>query len=148
MEHAEVKLLLDLPAVRLLRSPHASVLLGFFYRAFKRQLRVAVPEDELEAMLEAYLDEFQTTDTAEFPGAAADYLTRWCEDSHGYLRKYYGEDRQQPLYELTSGSEKVLVWLETLRHTGFVGTESRLQSIFNGLEDILKFATGDADERI
>ena len=148
MEHPQIKLLLELPAVRLLRGPHAAMVLGFFYRAFKRHLRVALPEGELQAMLETYLEELQVTDNSAFPGSAAEYLNRWCEDSHGYLRKYYGEDRQEPLYELTSGSEKVLVWLESLQQTGFVGTESRLQSIFSGLEEILKFASGDADERI
>ena len=148
MEHPQIKLLLELPAVRLLRSPHAALVIGFFFRAFKRQLRVALPEGELQAMLETYLEELQSADLADFSGSATDYLNRWCEDSHGYLRKYYGEDRQEPLYELTSGSEKVLVWLESLQQTRFVGTESRLQSIFSGLEEILKFATGDADERI
>lgn len=148
MEHPEIRLLLELPAVRLLRSPHAAMVLGFFYRAFKRQLRIALPEGELQAMLETYLEELQASDSQEFPGSAAEYLNRWCEDSHGYLRKYYGENRQEPLYELTSGSERVLVWLESLQQIGFVGTESRLQSIFSGLEEILKFATGDVDERI
>src|SRR6266513_290347 len=119
MEHPEIKLLLELPAVRLLRSPHAAMVLGFFYRAFKRQLRVALPEGELQAMLETYLEELQASDSQGFPGPAAEYLNRWCEDSHGYLRKYYG-DRQEPLYELTSGSERVLVWLESLQQIGFV----------------------------
>lgn len=148
MDYSEIKLLLDLPAARLLRSPHAALVVGFFHRAFKRQLRVAIPESELEAMLETYLEEVNGADSQQFPGSAAEYLTRWCEDSHGYVRKYYGEDRQEPLYELTSGSEKALLWLESLQQTGFVGTESRLQSIFQGLEEILNFATGDADVRI
>lgn len=96
MEHPEIKLLLELPAVRLLRSPHAAMVLGFFYRAFKHQLRVALPEGELQAMLETYLEELEALDSQGFPGPAAEYLNRWCEDSHGYLRKYYGEDRQEP----------------------------------------------------
>ena len=54
IEHPEIKLLLELPAVRLLRSPHAAMVLGFFYRAFKHQLRVALPEGELQATRSRY----------------------------------------------------------------------------------------------
>lgn len=148
MEFHEIKLLLDQTAVRILQGPNAAMVLGFLHRAFKRRLRVAIDEGELQAMLETYLDDLRQANPGAYPVSAGDYLNRWCEDSHGFLRKYYGASGQEPLYELTSGSEKALVWLESLRQTGFVGTESRLQSIFNGLEEILKFASGDAEERI
>lgn len=148
MEHHEIKLLLELPALRILRGPHAAMVLGFLHRAFKRHLRVAIAESELQAMLDTYLEDLRQEDPQAYPESAVTYLNRWCEDGHGYLRKYYGEDRREPLLELTSGAEKALLWLESLRQTGFVGTESRLQSIFDGLEEILKFASGDADERI
>jgi hypothetical protein len=148
MEHHEIKLLFELPALRILRGPNAVMVLGFLYRAFKRHLRVEIAESELQAMMDAYLEDLRVENTNAYPESASAYLTRWCEDSHGFLRKYYGEDRREPLYELTSGAEKALLWLESLRQTGFVGTESRLQGIFNGLEEILKFATGDVDERI
>ncbi len=156
MDFQEIKHLLELPALRILRGSNAAMVLGFLHRAFKRHLRVAIPESELQALLEAYLDDLRQGQAAAgadasatvFPDSAAAYLTRWCEADHGFLRKYYGEDRREPLYELTAGAEKALVWLESLRQTGFVGTESRLQSIFNGLDEILKFGTGDADERI
>jgi hypothetical protein len=94
------------------------------------------------------LEDLRQHDPNAYPDVAGAYLNRWCEDTHGFQRKYYGEDKKEPLYELTSGSEKALLWLESLRRTGFVGTESRLQSIFSGLEEILKFASRDADERI
>jgi hypothetical protein len=148
MEYQEIKLLLETPAVRILRASNAALVLGFFGRAFKRPLRVSIAEGELQAMLAGYLDELRATNPEAYPGTAAEYLNRWCEPSYGYLRKYYGEDREEPLYELTSGAEKALVWLESLQDGGFVGTESRLQSIFNGLDEILKFANGDAEQRI
>lgn len=148
MEFHEIRLLLDQTAVRALRGQNAAMVLAFLHRAFKRQLRVAVTEGELQATLENYLDDLRQGEPDAYPDSAADYLNRWCEDSHGFLRKYYGDSGEEPLFELTSGSEKALIWLESLRQTGFVGTESRLQNIFNGLEEILKFSNADAEDRV
>lgn len=148
MDYPEIKLLLERPAMRLLRGSNAPMVLGFLHRAFKRHLRVAVGEGELQAQLDTYLEGLRESDPTLYPDSAAEYLNRWCEDTHGFLRKYFGEDREEPLYELTSGTEKALVWLESLRQTTFVGTESRLQIIFNGLEEIRKFASDDPEARI
>ena len=63
-------------------------------------------------------------------------------------RRYYGSDANEPLFELTTGSERALLWLESLQEARFVGTESRLESIFTGLDEILKYASDDPDERI
>ena len=79
---------------------------------------------------------------------AAEYLALWCSDAQAFLRRYYGPGSDEPLYELTSGSEKALLWLESLRESRFVGTESRLESIFAELETILEQASSDPDERI
>ncbi len=147
MELLEIRTLLELPALRILRGPNAAMVLGFLHRAFKRHLRVAIPESELQAALGSYLEPFQGEESHGGSLSAAAYLAQWVDTNHGFLRKYYGDDRE-PVYELTSGAEKALVFLESLRQTGFVGTESRLQSIFNGLEEILKFANTDADTRI
>src|SRR6266702_8936380 len=57
MEHHEIKLLFELPALRILRGPNAVMVLGFLYRAFKRHLRVAIAESELQAMMDAYLED-------------------------------------------------------------------------------------------
>jgi hypothetical protein len=43
---------------------------------------------------------------------------------------------------------KALLWIESLRGTEFIGTESRLASIFAGLDEILRYASDDVDERI
>lgn len=148
MDYPEIKLLLERPALRLLRGPNAAMVLGFLHRAFKRHLRVAIPEGELQAQLATYLEDLRHVDATLYPGTAGEYLNRWCEDTHGFLRKYFGEDREEPLYELTSGTEKAILWLESLRQATFVGTESRLQIIFNGLDEIRKFANDDPEARV
>ncbi len=59
MELLEIRTLLELPALRILRGPNAAMVLGFLHRAFKRHLRVAIPESELQAALGSYLEPFQ-----------------------------------------------------------------------------------------
>mgnify|MGYP001283810219 FL=1 len=148
MEYHELKLLLTVPAVRIIRAQNAPLILGFMQRAFKSAQRVSVPEGQLRSALEAYLDECRGEDLLAYPQTAAEYLADWCGDSQGFLRRYYGANSDEPLYELTTGAEKALLWLESLRSARFVGTESRLGSIFAGLDEILKFSDDDADRRI
>lgn len=148
MEFHEIKQALELPAVRLLRSPNAGMILGFLHRAFKRSPRSAIPEGELRSLLEVYLLELRENEPDSFPDSAANYLASWRNEQHGFLRRSYVDGQQEAVFELTSGTEKAFLWLESLRAVEFVGTESRLASIFNGLEEILRYASDDADERI
>lgn len=148
MDFHDLKLLLELPAVRLLRSSNAAMTVAFFYRVFKRQPRVSVPEGQLRELLQVFLEELRETDPQAFPQTAAQYLEIWCDERHGFLKKYYPEGTVEPVFELTSGTEKAIVWLESLREAEFVGTESRLESIFEDLEKVLSYASGDPDERI
>ena len=148
MTYQEVGALLDHPATSLLRSQNAAMILAFLHQAFKKLHRVALPESQLRAMLEAYLEELHEAEPGAYPMSAGQYLNVWCDEKRGFLRKYYGDDPKEPLFELSSGSERALLWLEQLQPVGFVGTESRLQSIFAGLEDILRNASSDPGERI
>jgi hypothetical protein len=148
MEFHEIKQALELPAVRLLRSPNAGMVLGFLHRAFKRSPRTAIPEGELRSLLEIYLAELREVEPDAFPDTPANYLSNWRDEQHGFLRRSYVDGQQEAVFELTSGTEKSFLWLESLRAVEFVGTESRLASIFNGLEEILRYASDDADERI
>lgn len=65
---------------------------------------------------------------------SAQYLGIWCDDAHRFLRKFYSEDSNEPVFELTSGSEKALLWMEQLQgNTGFVGnTEAEYYSASSG----------------
>jgi len=148
MEFHEINLLLKLPTLQLLRAQNAPMLLGFIHQTFKREHKVAIAEGQLRAALAAYLDEFREKDPLAYPKSAAEYLADWCDEAHGFLRRYYSNDANEPLFELTTGSEKALLWLDSLQEARFVGTESRLESIFAGLDEILKYASADPDERI
>lgn len=148
MDYHEVNLLLKTPTLQLLRAQNAPMLLAFLKQTFKREHKVAIPEGELRAALTAYLEELRDKDPFAYPKSATEYLADWCDDAHGFLRRYYADDANEPLFELTTGSEKALLWLDSLRASRFVGTESRLESIFTGLDEILKYASADPDERI
>ncbi len=148
MEFQEFNLLLKLPTLQLLRAQNAPMVMAFLHRTFKREHKVTIPEGQLRAALTAYLDELREEAPLAYPKSSVEYLADWCDEGHGFLRRYYGNDANEPLFELTTGSEKALLWLESLREARFVGTESRLESIFTGLDEILKYASADPDERI
>lgn len=124
------------------------MLLGFLHRMFKAQHRVTIPESQMQALLDNYLEELRNGEPDAYPMSPGQYLNSWCEEGRGFLRKYYGEDTQEPVFELTSGAEKALWWLDQLSQTEFVGTESRLESIFNGLDEILKNSNPNVEDRI
>ncbi|MFO1515069.1 MAG: DUF3375 family protein [Verrucomicrobiota bacterium] len=144
MEHHDIYLL-KLPTLRLLRAQNAPMLLGFLHQTFKREHKVAIPEGQLRATLTAFLGELREAEPLAYPKSAADYLADWCGDWQGFLRRYYGNDANEPLFELTTGSEKALLRLESLQESHFVGTGSRLENIFDGLDMILKYASADPD---
>lgn len=148
MDYHELTLMLESPPVKLLRAQNAPLLLGFLHREFKQEHRVAIPEGQLRTALESELDERREAEPLAYPQTAADYLAQWCGDSQGFLRRYYGPGSDEPLYELTSGAERALLWLESLREAQFVGTESRLESIFTDLETLLEQASNNPEERI
>src|SRR5690606_13137403 len=74
------------------------------------------------------------------------YLNAWTNDH--YLRKYYPQDSDEPVFELTPGAEKALDWIRDLDRKEFVGTESRLLNIFSMLKEIVTKSVDDPEERI
>lgn len=148
MEYLEIAQLLQAAPVRLLQSPNAAMILGFLHRAFKASFRPAIPEGELRFMFENYLGDLEEVAPGRYVDTAANYLAAWRDPQHGFVRRSYEETHDEPIFELTSGAEKALLWIESLRRAEFVGTESRLASIFAGLDEIVRFASGDVDERI
>jgi flagellar motility protein MotE (MotC chaperone) len=119
------------PAWRLLRSDHASLVASFLHRVFiepnVRQMQQAdlaeALEDELFALREKYGEEL-------FPKRAVEYLNDWADNDKGWLRKYYPTGSDEPHFDLTSASEKAIAWLASLTERAFVGTESRLLTLF------------------
>jgi len=66
----------------------------------------------------------------KYPRSAAEYLEEWAQNDKGWLRKFYPVGSDEPSFDITSATEKVIGWLESLTTRKFVGTESRLMMVF------------------
>ncbi len=137
------------PAWRLLCADHAPLVAGFLHRVFivpnVRNLSqadlVEALEDELFALREQLGDE-------AFPKTAQDYLNNWAENDKGWLRKFYPPGTDEPHFDLTPATEKALAWLEGLTERAFVGTESRLLTLFDLLRQMSEGSQTDPEVRI
>ena len=137
------------PAWRLLRSTNAPLVAGFLHRFFLEPNRRATPQSDLAEALEDELFLLRERFGAEaLPRAAIEYLNDWADAERGWLRKYYTEDSDEPHFDLTPAAEKAVRWLVSLVGRNFVGTESRLRTLFELLRQIDEGANEDPDARV
>jgi hypothetical protein len=139
------------PAWVLLRSQHAPLILSFLGRVFvdgnvggqPAQVLVGLLDDELYAHNSA-------TENGDlpFPRPAQAYLDDWASPEKGWLRKYYPAGVDEPHYDITPAVEKAVLWLKDLRRREFVGTESRLNTLFELLRQMVFGADTDADSQL
>lgn len=137
------------PAWRLMTADTAPLVLSFFHFAFVRPNRRAIAAGELTAQLDDYLYLLREVYGEEkFPRKPSEYLDAWAAGEQAFLRKYYPEKSDEAEYDLTPATEKVLGWLSSLEQKRFVGTESRLLSIFRLLREIVRDSSTDPEEQI
>ncbi|WP_116140170.1 DUF3375 domain-containing protein [Trinickia diaoshuihuensis] len=137
------------PAWRLLRSDHAPLAVSFLHRVFVApNVRVlAAPvlaealEDELYALREQLGD-------GAFPKRGLEYLNDWASAEKGWLRKFYLQGSDEPQFDLTPAAEKAIAWLATLTERSFVGTESRLLTLFELLRQMGEGSETDPNKRL
>lgn len=148
MQYHDVLSLLERPAIRLLNAENAGVLISFLFQSFKLNRRMTVPEGELRGLVQNHIESLTAMGIEGLRENGASYLDEWCSPRHGYLKKYWPQEGTEPVYELTAAAEKAVEWLEELRAVGFVGTESRLERIYQDMENLLRNASGDVGERL
>ena len=137
------------PAWRLLLADHAPLIVSLLDRAFMATGQRQVPESALAEHLNSLLDEARDGDPEAFPRMARDYLNDWCGDDAAWLRKYYQAGTDEPLFDITAPTEKAVAWLTgLLAARSFVGTESRLLTVVDLLNQIVEGANTDPDERV
>jgi len=136
------------PAWRILVADHAPLILSFLVLAFVQPNRRAVGAPELTALLDAYLDQLRETYLDRYPRSAREYLEDWAAPNRAYLRKYYPKFGHDAEFDLTPATEKAIEWLQTLAPQQFVGTESRLLTLFQLLRDLAVGAQDDPVARI
>ncbi|MFA7619970.1 MAG: DUF3375 family protein, partial [Thiohalomonadaceae bacterium] len=132
------------PAWRLLRSDHAPLVASFLHRVFVApNVRGMAAADLAEALEdELYALRRQLGEDA-FPKAALDYLNDWAAPDKGWLRKYYRPGSDEPQFDLTPATEKAIAWLGQLTERSFVGTESRLLTLFELLKQMSEGSEAD-----
>ncbi|HUM05517.1 MAG TPA: DUF3375 domain-containing protein [Terriglobales bacterium] len=137
------------PAWRLLRSDHAPLVASFLYRVFiVPNVRVMAQADLAEALEDELFALRERLGAEAFPKAALDYLNDWASTEKAWLRKFYAQGSDEPHFDLTPATEKAIAWLGTLTERSFVGTESRLLTLFELLKQMSEGSETDPQVRM
>ena len=137
------------PAWRLLRSDHAALVASFLNRVFIAPNERVLAQSDLAEALEDELYAIRERSGADaFPKAALDYVNDWASPEKGWLRKFYRQDSDEPQFDLTPATEKAIAWLASLTERSFVGTESRLLTLFELLRQMSEGTETDPGARI
>lgn len=134
-------------AWKLLSADHAAFIASFlhttFLRSNRRSISIADLIDELDQFLyivrQKYPDEAPQRD-------ARYYIESWSSPEVAWLSQRYTGRRDMPEVDLTPDTEKALRWLETLQPRTFVGTESRLLTIFQLLKELTQKIETDPEQ--
>lgn len=137
------------PAWRLLRSDHAPLVASFLHRVFiAPNTRVMAQADLAEALEDELFGLRERLGQDAFPKPALDYLNDWASNERGWLRKFYRQGSNEPHFDLTPATEKAIAWLGTLTARTFVGTESRLLTLFELLKQMSEGSETDPQARM
>ena len=150
MQHDDVEALRRRhPAWRLLRADNAALIVSFLGAVFVEENTRTITASALAERLddELYAQRQRLGDGA-YPKTAKAYLDDWSTTEAGWLRKYYPAGSDEPHMDATPAVEKAMAWVESLAARSFVGTESRLNTIFELLRQMAFGAETDPDSRL
>jgi flagellar motility protein MotE (MotC chaperone) len=137
------------PAWRLLRSDHAPLVASFLHRVFVApNVRMMAAADLAEALEDELFGLRQVLGDGALPKGAVDYLNDWASTDKGWLRKFYRQGTDEPQFDLTPATEKAIAWLGSLTERSFVGTESRLLTLFELLRQMSEGSESDPVKRV
>lgn len=137
------------PAWRLLRADHAPLIASFLQRVFVTpNIRVIHQADLAESLEDELFALREQIGEDKYPKPALDYLNEWAGPDKAWLRKYYAQGSDEPLFDLTPATEKALAWIASLAERSFVGTESRLLTLFDLLRQISEGSQTNPEVRL
>lgn len=137
------------PTLRLLAADNGPLIISFLYLQFVRPNRRSLAQSDLVSRLDDYLYQLRQVYGEElYPKGAQRYLDDWSDERSPFLRKYYTSQGDEPVFDLTPASEKAVEWLQELQSREFVGTESRLLTVFRLLQEIVSGSERDPQLRI
>jgi hypothetical protein len=127
------------PAWRLLSADNGPMIASFLQRSFIVPNIRTVARQQLASQLDDHLYHLHANaGEVLFPKAATAYLDDWAADDRSWLRKYYPAGQDEPHYDLAASTETALAWLQSLGQRSFIGTESRLLTVFDLLNQIIE----------
>ena len=125
------------PAWRLLQADSAALVASFLHRVFVLPNRRVIHQAELASALDDTLYAVrEQRGPGSYPKLALEYLNDWAANDKAWLRKFYPPGSDEPHFDLTPATERALAWLGSLRERSFVGTESRLLTLFELLRQM------------
>ncbi|MBU6454082.1 MAG: DUF3375 family protein [Cyanobacteria bacterium REEB67] len=137
------------PAWRLLRADQAPLIAAFFHRVYIAPNQRLMPQADLVEALEDELFTLRERLGPDvYPKAAQEYLNDWAANDKGWLRKFYRQGSDEPHYDLMPATEKAITWLVGLAERSFVGTESRLLTLFELLKQMTEGSETDVERRL
>ncbi len=150
VEHDELETLRSRhPAWVLLASRNAPMVLSILHRVFIEPHESNIEASRLSRMVDDELFALrQRLGDEIYPRSAQAYLDEWADSDHGWLRKFYPTGSDEPHYDLTPSVQKALDFVNDLQVRPFVGTESRLQTIFDLLRQLADGSDADPQRRL
>jgi len=150
MQHDDIAALQRLnPAWKLLNAKNAPLVLSFLGKVFIEENVREISESDLAGRLDDELFALgQQLGPDAYPKTAKEYLADWSAPGTRWLRKYYITGSDEPHYDATQAVERAVSWVKGLRDRDFVGTESRLNTVFELLRQIVYGSDADPDARL
>ncbi|MCA9131744.1 MAG: DUF3375 family protein [Planctomycetales bacterium] len=146
------------PAMRLLRSPHATWIIPFLHQQFKASQRSTRQHSELTAALANHLQQLPPSESRSQSPAdagtgqadkAGAYLSNWCSAGTGWLTRFFDEQQPEACYQLTADTELVLSFVQRATAApDVIGTQSRLRAILGLLQGVAEGSSSDPRQRM
>lgn len=137
------------PSWRLLKADQAPLVASFLHRVYiVPNVRGMEQADLAEALEDELFMLRERLGAQAFPKSALDYLNDWANNDKGWLRKFYRQGSDEPYFDLTPATEKAIAWLNSLSARTFIGTESRLLTLFELLKQMSEGSETDPELRI
>ena len=122
---------------------------SFLHRVFiTPNVRVMAQADLVEALNDTLYGLRERLGDKAFPKPALEYLNDWAANDKGWLRKFYPAGSDEPHFDLTPATERALAWLVSLSDRAFVGTESRLLTLFELLKQMSEGSDTNPETRL
>ncbi len=144
------------PTIQLIRLRNAHWVIPFLYEVFKADsTRFSITESQLlQWLTETLMSQENGQEDLEeahiLLGESEEiksrkYLLLWVQRR---ILQDLTDDQGNTMYQLSSYTEKVFQWIQSLQSSRHVGTESRFKLVFNSLRDILENTEDDKNKRL